>query len=150
LKKCTKCEQIKPTTQFGNKSWINSDGSKTTTKKSHCRSCVNEDNLNRYHNNPNTREAHKRASYKHRIKSYGLTPEDYEILWDRSQGKCEICGVTPIGLLFIDHNHSTGKVRGLLCSACNSALDMLKEDFTIIRQLEAYLRLHNESDCTGL
>lgn len=145
MKQCTKCKSIKPTTQFGNKSWVNADGSKTSAKKSHCRQCVNESNINRYHNNPNTREAHRRASYKHRIKSYGLTEEEYESLWDRCGGCCEICGVKSVGLLFIDHNHTTGKVRGLLCSKCNSALGFLNEDFKIIEKLTAYLRSHSEN-----
>lgn len=146
MKQCTKCQSIKPTTQFGNKSWINADGSKTSVKKSHCRQCVNEENLKRYHNNTSTRDAHSRAAHKHRVKSYGLTVEDYQQMWDSCGGVCEICGSASERRLCVDHNHITGKVRGLLCSKCNSAIGFVKEDLSLVEKLIDYLKVHNEND----
>ena len=150
MKQCTSCGEVLPTTKFGNKRWTNQDGTVTSAKKSHCRDCVNKSNLSRYHNNPNTKEAHKRASYKHRLKSYGLEPEEYEVMWERCEGCCEICGTKPVGLLFIDHSHSTGKVRGLLCGHCSSALGFVREDRGVVSNILQYLERHDESNSSGL
>ena len=62
----------------------------------------------------------------HRIK---ITPEHYAVLLDKQGGKCRICGVaaganTRRERLAVDHCHSTGKVRGLLCHRCNTALGL--------------------------
>ena len=147
MKCCTKCKEFKPFTCFGNKSWVNKDGSKTSTKKSHCRDCVNKSNLSRFHNNKNTKEAHKRASYKHRLKSYGLTPTMYEELWEIQKGRCSICKTLPVGLLSVDHCHKSGKVRGLLCHNCNTALGHTKEDKIILQKMIEYLDIHNADFC---
>jgi hypothetical protein len=58
---------------------------------------------------------------KHYKKNYGLSLEDYEDRVDEQQGKCAICGEFPQSgkLLCVDHDHETGKVRSLLCHACN-------------------------------
>lgn len=56
---------------------------------------------------------------------YGITLEDYNRLFVKQNGKCWICGVHASDLkgpLQVDHIHSTGKVRGLLCNKCNVRL----------------------------
>jgi len=52
---------------------------------------------------------------------YGITLADYQEMYDEQEGKCAICGGRAFGgkLLHVDHNHETGKVRGLLCDHCN-------------------------------
>ncbi|HEX4851715.1 MAG TPA: endonuclease VII domain-containing protein, partial [Puia sp.] len=55
---------------------------------------------------------------------YGVTPEKYNELFEFQRGRCAICGKHQSELkrkLFVDHNHETGKVRGLLCFKCNTA-----------------------------
>jgi len=56
------------------------------------------------------------------------------VTWDLQQHKIRFC---------IDHNHSTGEVRGVLCNSCNSALGLLEEDDSKILALLAYNRKHN-------
>lgn len=73
---------------------------------------------------------------------YGITPEEYnEIL--RSQGnKCAICGMTPEENgknLSVDHDHKTGKVRGLLCHKCNTGLGALGDYLDILWSTVTYL-----------
>lgn len=59
-------------------------------------------------------------------KRYGITPEDYEYLMSQQKGLCAICQQTGLKLV-VDHNHVTGKVRGLLCRNCNLALGNLRD-----------------------
>lgn len=62
-------------------------------------------------------------------------------------GVCAICGgVTGYKRLTVDHNHTTGKVRGLLCDLCNRALGNVKENTELLRQMIVYLRRYNIND----
>lgn len=82
---------------------------------------------------------------------YGITIEDYETLRDAQGRACAICGrVDPIGRvskfgpeywLAVDHDHDTGRVRGLLCSNCNQALGLLNENPDLVRKAIAYLEM---------
>lgn len=79
----------------------------------------------------------------HQHRKYAMTCAEFDELWQRSGGRCEICGVlgrfTPHGMLHIDHNHLLGDwaVRGLLCSRCNTQLGT--PDRLIGAEVEAYL-----------
>lgn len=91
------------------------------------------------------RERYKRLPYdkerhqKNRLKYlYGLTVNEYQLLLDTQNGKCKICKVVP-KKLFVDHDHSTGKVRGLLCNNCNLALGLLKEDSEVLANMIKYI-----------
>lgn len=90
---------------------------------------------------------------------YKITPERYKELLDEHNHKCAICG----GLesrnrrgirmkLCIDHCHKTGKIRGILCSSCNSAIGYLRDDPSIIGKcieyVEKYKALHEAADKT--
>lgn len=68
-------------------------------------------------------------------RTYGLEPEQYQALL--SQG-CEACG-DKLGRIVIDHCHETGKVRGSLCSNCNTALGLLAEDPLRMHNLANYI-----------
>jgi len=58
-----------------------------------------------------------------RARQLGVTDEAYEALLDAQGGGCAICGAKPkTRRLHVDHDHATGKVRGLLCHRCNRAL----------------------------
>jgi hypothetical protein len=58
--------------------------------------------------------------------NYGLSEAEYEAMLIQQDNKCKICR-SEQGL-FVDHNHLTGKVRGLICRNCNTAIGMLKAD----------------------
>ena len=75
---------------------------------------------------------------------YGLSVQQMEII-DKGKATCEICGKASIALnrpLCVDHCHSSGIVRGLLCTNCNLALGYLHEDRSIIHSMLAYLDKH--------
>lgn len=75
---------------------------------------------------------------------YGITPDQYEEVVRRQLGCCAICGAENSGKrrLHVDHDHKTGKFRGLLCSRCNSGIGMFRERELLMRRAIAYLRLH--------
>lgn len=61
---------------------------------------------------------------------YKMTPVDYDHIWNQQEGRCPICRV-PLtrGIsTHVDHDHATGKVRGLLCGLCNSGLGHFRDD----------------------
>lgn len=68
-----------------------------------------------------------------KMSRYNLTPEQFDALPDH----CEVCG--SIINLHIDHDHNTGKVRGTLCSRCNHALGLMKDNYKNIIRLANYL-----------
>tara|TARA_R110000803_G_scaffold27859_1_gene64844 strand:- start:1590 stop:2000 length:411 start_codon:yes stop_codon:yes gene_type:complete len=63
---------------------------------------------------------------KHLKTRYGITPEQFE---EMSIGGCDLCGKVHAsgGVLHVDHCHDTGRVRGVLCSACNSGLHTVEK-----------------------
>jgi hypothetical protein len=83
---------------------------------------------------------------KWQLKKYGLTLEAYRALEAEQKGVCAICGKGPGGMehshkrLCVDHDHSTGEIRGLLCGACNIAIGHLNGSvelaFAVIRYLQ--------------
>jgi hypothetical protein len=82
------------------------------------------------------------------LKTYGLMPEDYESLLELQGGRCGICGTTETGregqkYFDIDHCHSTGKVRGLLCSRCNRGIGLLGDNPETLREAARYLERAN-------
>ena len=92
---------------------------------------------------------HERKRYLK--KKYGISFDDYENLFRLQGGVCAVCNrpeTMSIGRkitnLSVDHDHKTGKVRGLLCFACNTALGQLGESIDRIRSLAAYVEKHQE------
>lgn len=78
--------------------------------------------------------------------SYGITSTDYNKLFVEQNGVCAICKEKQEDSksLCVDHDHTTGKIRGLLCRACNSGLGHLKESVSILISSIEYLRNSNK------
>lgn len=84
------------------------------------------------------------------IKSaYGITGEEYFNLIKKCKDKCEICkkdnknGFGTQNRLNVDHDHKTGKVRGMLCNRCNTALGLLYDNIEILKAAIKYLKKFN-------
>lgn len=122
-KVCTRCQEFKSLDQFNNlkQGFLG--------KTSYCKSCIFETYT------PETRERKRRYRA---IRKYG---PDAEALLDVT--KCEICESNQ--RLSIDHDHVTGKVRGLLCSKHNTALGMVNDSIEELEGLIAYLRKHSDT-----
>lgn len=93
--------------------------------------------------------------YWRAMREFGLTEEQLVAMYEAQNGHCAICGREAALLtetpgdrsaeqtICIDHNHSTGKVRGILCGKCNRAIGMLNEDIGLLRSAIAYLESHS-------
>jgi hypothetical protein len=131
-KRCSKCTRALPASAFA-KSKDRSDG-----LAGWCKECFNAF----------MRNGGKRRSLLKR--TYGLTVEQYDAILAGQRGGCAVCGHPPkpdrVGRkhLHVDHNHADGRVRGLLCSPCNTALGLLREDPEVITKLWRYIEKDRE------
>lgn len=88
----------------------------------------------------------KQHKNQRRKKIYGISTDDFEIMFKQQNGRCAICLEKETNTLFgrirdlaIDHNHKTNQVRALLCARCNRVLGKVKEDTTLLRKMITYL-----------
>lgn len=113
-KRCPRCELVKSANQF-HRSRSVSGG-----LQGWCKDCANEA----------------------RIKAtYGITKRQLQLLLDEQGGACAICRRTPdvAGTLHVDHDHETGAVRGLLCSSCNHAIGMARDNPDVLVRAGVYV-----------
>lgn len=148
MKRCTHCHQPKPSSAFSRNARAH-DG-----LQSWCKACVSD-----YHrSHPRKKQAYRpeahrayyqrnreRVRWQNTLKKYGVTAAEYDVLFAFQHGACAICfhqppaGKKPLG---VDHDHGTGKVRGLLCGPCNSAIGLLGDDVGRILMAAAYVQHH--------
>lgn len=80
-------------------------------------------------------------------KHYNITLDDYNALFETQKGCCAICGEHQKYFkrsFAVDHNHETGKIRGLLCSKCNTTLGNVHDDISILENAIKYLKSSQE------
>ena len=130
-KLCPKCKQAKPLSDFGR------DKRAKSGKAVYCRPCNRVKSQKQRDRDPNL---NKRNHLRYR---YGLTLEEVADMMLDQGNACAVCG-TENGRLVIDHNHDTGKIRGLLCDSCNCAIGFVKEDPKIIKSLLKYLKKNEQ------
>ena len=70
-------------------------------------------------------------------KRYNLTYEEYEQLLKDQDGKCAICN--EVAVLRVDHEHTSGKIRGLLCNSCNLGLGLFKDNPKLLQAATEYV-----------
>lgn len=74
---------------------------------------------------------------------FGINRDQYEVMLKQQDGVCAICKepeVVPNRSLSVDHDHVTGKVRGLLCSNCNPGIGKFKEKIELLEKAVEYLK----------
>lgn len=119
----------------------NPEKSKAINKKSRKR------NWHRWRSKIN---ATRRAGYreKYLARQYGITQADFDKLLVKQNGRCAICQTdnpgkhgrkTDTECWHVDHDHQTGRVRGLLCFACNVGIGHLKDDPVLVKAALQYL-----------
>lgn len=94
-------------------------------------------------------EKHRLRDYNSALKKrYGISLAEFNEMWAQQQGRCACCnremrrGGQENLSSCVDHDHSTGKVRAILCAGCNVAIAHLGEDPIRCEQAAAYLRQH--------
>jgi len=133
-KKCTKCKKDKSLSSFC-KSSKAKDGYNWECKS--CQSKRNKKLIARP-------EAKKHRTKMYLSKRYGLTLEDYNLMLQKQNGCCAMCGRHWTNFskrLHVDHNHITGKVRELLCVGCNMGLGFI-EKTGFVNMAKKYLKKH--------
>lgn len=82
---------------------------------------------------------------KQRVRIYGITAEEYKNLIQTQNNKCLCCEEAFNDELspHLDHNHKTGKIRGVLCHKCNTGLGLFDENPDKLNKAIEYLRKHN-------
>lgn len=123
-------------------------------RHSWCKACVTADT--RRKRAERTAEERERDAVRNRmyvrrkrLRKYGLTPEQFDALLASQNGVCAICGkpettrqphrVSGLDPLAVDHDHVTGKVRGLLCFMCNTAIGKFNDDPKLLRRAADYV-----------
>jgi Recombination endonuclease VII len=99
-----------------------------------------------YHNNRGRYQAQGQRVKRERrreAKRYNISAAQLLEMAERQEHCCAICRHTQKRQLNVDHNHRTGRVRALLCTRCNGALGLLKENPELFEKAAAYLRHHD-------
>jgi hypothetical protein len=139
MKTCNMCNVEKNESEFYfSKTYVNN----------HCKKCNNEKSKEWYAKNKDVKLA---SSLKWHYKDkYGITMEQRQELFDKQLGKCAICsceihldGTLDAKRAVIDHNHKTGKVRGMLCNLCNQGIGRFKDNTKLIQNAINYLEKHH-------
>ncbi len=76
-------------------------------------------------------------------RKFNITLNEYNSILISQANKCAICELSNVKF-HVDHSHTTSKVRGLLCSNCNTAIGLMKEDKGILTRAIEYLRKNND------
>jgi hypothetical protein len=139
-KVCIKCKAEKPVCEF---SYNNKERGILETR---CKQCIFIYHHGRIDRIPENVRINKRNYDRNR--RYGVTKQEYESLLIKQEHRCAICGKEENNIyrgdkklinLSVDHDHNTGKVRGLLCRTCNIAVGNAKENPDILRAAANYL-----------
>ena len=117
MKVCSKCKIKKPNSAF------DKDRYHSSNLTSQCKGCRSNSKIQQ---------------------KYGLSNERYEKIKAKQDDCCAICKVEPPDKLCVDHDHLTGKVRGLLCHRCNRSLGSFNDDIDLLKQSIKYLRKHKK------
>jgi hypothetical protein len=137
IKECPRCSKEKPTSDFYKfyDKWAGK-----SYYSSRCKPC----HLEYKKSNPNTKRNRKAEKLKLR---YGLTYAEWEQMRETEDYKCMACGITEQELgrtLDVDHCHTNGKARGILCNKCNTALGHAYDNPDILRALADYVETNKE------
>jgi len=141
-KRCSKCREIKPLSEFHHQK------GRPYERQSVCKKCNNEKTNNwRKKNLERYKQQQKKKGYKLK---YKITLAMVAALVAKQNYKCAICQLVcawspqpnPPGaknFLCVDHDHATGKVRGMLCNSCNNGLEKFKDDPALLLAAIRYL-----------
>lgn len=132
--RCKACDELKPATDYYMQS-TNPQHRAYGRRQGRCKKCVKQQ-TGTYQRANIARTFDIRRS-KRLEREFGITAEEYDRRLAEQGGRCAICLGPPRGRwkrLVVDHCHTTGRVRGLLCGPCNRAVGLFGDSATLIRQ----------------
>lgn len=148
---CSKCKKAKHRNEFYKRS------ERKRGRHSKCKQCEKEyasqpdvrkklnDNTQRYRDKLRATDfkEFRRREREQNLRKYGINSEQFEDLKRQQNGRCKICeNIATYGKgkkLHVDHDHITGKIRGLLCSNCNLGLGYFQDNRDLLNKAIAYL-----------
>lgn len=131
-KQCRVCQVTQPSTQFYKRA-RSKDGLQSTCKK-----CMNKASYNSRRKTYGDPVKTLKRKQRQLQRKYGLTAEEYDGLLDVADGRCPICRKETRKLV-VDHDHTTGKVRGLICAGCNTGLGFFEDSVDSLTNAILYL-----------
>jgi hypothetical protein len=132
MKRCARCKEEKELNEFGAVKQYK-DG-----LDYYCKACKNLFSKETYKKNP------KRVRDTAIKRQYGISLLDYDRILEQQDGRCAICkGDNGGNTLHIDHDHATGRIRGLLCVPCNRAIGLLRDSPIVSQEVTKYLVSHS-------
>lgn len=159
---CKACNQDLPDDKFGKSYHVLASGERKAYLRSTCMVCYR----NKHMEDPAKREIHRKGSsnwYKNnpqlaknqRLRKYGITLDQYNDLRQNQNYKCAICNkhettvaqgraYTTDHALHVDHCHDSGKIRGLLCTNCNTILGKCHDNPDVLKNAINYLTRSTE------
>ena len=157
---CSKCKIEKTLDKFSK------DKNSSTGYTYQCKDCRNSKYKEYYLANPdkikqkNANNWLKRKEYyasevgiassrkAHLKRNYNITLEEYQQMSSKQNHKCAICNSTEMNVknkvLCVDHNHTTGNIRALLCSSCNTGLGNFKDNIDLLQKAIQYIKIYDK------
>lgn len=133
LKRCTGCKQEKPLSNY----YRDIRYSSHVKYRPRCKSCINKSNRDRYQLDPSRI---RDATYKRR---YGISKAEYDTMLEEQNHTCALCEKPEVSdtfkFLSVDHDHSTNKVRALLCGPCNRLLGQYEKNRELFQKFQSYI-----------
>ena len=137
-RKCYRCKETKPIEAFY------TDKSKSGGRNYECKECTKA-RVKKNHDPERYRDLHLQ-------RNYGITLNDFDRMVLEQGGRCACCGTDRAGgrhnVWNVDHDHTTGEVRQLLCKNCNMVLGQVDDDHEHLLALIKYLERHKKCNST--
>lgn len=136
IKACQKCNIDKPINEF------HRDNSRNDGRAYVCKACRRTHRHAYYERQKEKLRANynpEEARNIRLVRTYGITSKDYDAMVKAQNGVCAICCQTSYKNLHVDHDHDTGRVRGLLCSPCNTSLGGFRDSIENLKRAIKYL-----------
>jgi hypothetical protein len=116
-----------------------------------CKTCTKEESSRYQKENP--LKVRQWGWRKHVKKKYNMTQDDYDQMFLNQNGVCAICGKEEthrnrsgeVGNLAVDHDHKSGKIRGLLCFSCNTGIGKFGDDPDRLQNAAKYLISYSDN-----
>ena len=145
-RKCKTCGEVKDFCEFP----FNDKKGYKDDIRPHCNECRRVYERESYHTHKHKRPYVYEEDRDRKLKkAYGISYQEYLVMLGDQNGCCAICATDDTGkrkAFAVDHCHKSGKIRGLLCGLCNTAIGSLKDDIEIMERAINYVRLHQEVD----